>query len=566
MRKIFKIASYDFKRLIVNPFTIGTMIIVLLVCLITGLVYKIEPTPAYSVTTIGSTTREVYNNFMSTNDNCDNKLSLDNILSDTQEILDIQQKSTDNDTDTDYNEFTKINSRFQNIYYEIIKYHTTGSCTYTENDNIDEIKTATYLLNDFVNYLENLGEFQSDIIFKKDEFEMLQTVERFFYQEVFLDEQITTILNKLYDNISMFDDLDEVVKSVYVLRVDSELLEKYKTEYIDKATAKNQDIFTEIVAIKDSTSSYDSTHINELTSLITNYKLTSESAKYSVIYELRLLLERQFGNLKNLYHYSPISIDYTKLALVKTNYFLNDESLYYTQYQVPLNFNNASYEVTLYDHAYFIISIIGFLTILFGIYVSYKLFGLDRRNGKMDTILSQNVTFNQVFTAKFLAIVFSTSFVLAVYAILSLTWGSLLFPSLPNGMLAVFNSTTCYVINPFLFFLIKLIGIELQVIFYSVITIFMMNVSRKFELTFGISVAIFVIATICNIFLNGSLAYCLFPFIHADLTSFLGGATMQTGFLKTALYSYGNFYISLVYYLVVVVLLYNFTKQLFKKN
>ena len=560
MRKIFKIASYDFKRLIVNPFTIGTMILVLLVCLITGLVYKIEPTPAYSATTIGSTTREVYNNFMSTNENCDNKLSLDNILSDAQKMLDIQQECTD------YDDFIDINSRFQDIYYEIIKYHTTGSCTYTENDNIDEIKTATYLLNDFVNYFENLGEFQSDIIFEKDEFETLKTIEDYFYQKVFLDEPIATILNNLYDNISMFDSLNSVVKSVFVWNVDTELLEKYQTEYINKAAAKNQNILAEIISVNDSTTSYDTTHISELTSLITNYKLTCEGAKYSIIYELRLSLERHFGNLENLYHYAPISIEDTKLELVKTNYFLNDESLYYTQYQVPLNFNNASYEVTLYDHAYFIISIIGFLTILFGIYASYKLFGLDRRNGKMDTILSQNVTFNQVFTAKFLAIVFSTSFVLAVYAVLSLTWGSLLFPSLPNGMLAVFNSTTCYVINPFLFFLIKLIGIELQVIFYSVITIFMMNVSRKFELTFGISVAIFVIATICNIFLNGSLAYCLFPFIHADLTSFLGGATMQTGFLKTAMYSYGNFYISLVYYLVVVVLLYNFTKQLFKKN
>lgn len=560
MKKIFKIASYDFKRLIVNPFTIGTMILVLLVCLITGLVYKIEPTPAYSATTIGSTTREVYNNFMSTNENCDNKLSLDNILSDAQKMLDIQQECTD------YDDFIDINSRFQDIYYEIIKYHTTGSCTYTENDNIDEIKTATYLLNDFVNYFENLGEFQSDIIFEKDEFETLKTIEDYFYQKVFLDEPIATILNNLYDNISMFDSLNSVVKSVFVWNVDTELLEKYQTEYINKAAAKNQNILAEIISVNDSTTSYDTTHISELTSLITNYKLTCEGAKYSIIYELRLSLERHFGNLENLYHYAPISIEDTKLELVKTNYFLNDESLYYTQYQVPLNFNNASYEVTLYDHAYFIISIIGFLTILFGIYASYKLFGLDRRNGKMDTILSQNVTFNQVFTAKFLAIVFSTSFVLAVYAVLSLTWGSLLFPSLPNGMLAVFNSTTCYVINPFLFFLIKLIGIELQVIFYSVITIFMMNVSRKFELTFGISVAIFVIATICNIFLNGSLAYCLFPFIHADLTSFLGGATMQTGFLKTAMYSYGNFYISLVYYLVVVVLLYNFTKQLFKKN
>jgi ABC-type transport system involved in multi-copper enzyme maturation permease subunit len=220
----------------------------------------------------------------------------------------------------------------------------------------------------------------------------------------------------------------------------------------------------------------------------------------------------------------------------------------------------------MYDHAYFIISIVGFITILVGIFCAYKLFGQDRKNGKMDLLLSQNVTFNQVFVAKFIAIVLITSFYLALFSILSLIWGALIYGSLPNAMLAVFNLTNVYTIHPFMFFLIKVIGIELQVIFYSIITIFLMNVSRKFELCFGISAGLFVVATICNIFLNGAFVYCLFPFIHADLTSFLGGATMSTGFLKTSLYTYGNFLISVLYYLVVVALLFNFTKQLFKKN
>lgn len=560
MKKIFKIASYDFKRLIVNPFTIGTMLLVLIVCLITGLVYKIEPTPAYTATISGATTKDIYNNFMSTNEAYDNKVKLDDILEDGERMISVQQECDD------YDLLTDINSQFQEIYYEVVKFHTTGSCTYTQNGNITTIKTASNELDEFVEYFKGLEEFESNLIFETAEFETLENISTFFHEQANSTETIPTILTNLYDNISNFNSIDSVVKHVFVWKVDSELLQEYQTKYIEKATTKRLQILDEIVSLNNQVTTYDTTHMEEMTSLITNYKLTCESAKYSVMYELRLSLERHFGDLENLYHYQPISIEDTELALVKTNYFLNDESLYYTQYQVPLNFNTASYQVSLYDHAYFVMSIIGFLTILFGIFASYKQFGLDRRNGKMDTILSQNVTFNQVFTGKFLAIVYATSFVLAVYSILSLTWGALLFPSLANEILAVFNLTSVYTIHPFLFFIIKVIGIELQVIFYSVITIFLMNVSRKFELTFGISVGIFVIATICNIFLNGSLAYCLFPFIHADLTAFLGGGTMQTGFLKTALYSYGNFFISLVYYLVVVVLLYNFTKQLFKKN
>ena len=189
---------------------------------------------------------------------------------------------------------------------------------------------------------------------------------------------------------------------------------------------------------------------------------------------------------------------------------MNDSSVYYTQYQQPLNFNTASYQVSVYDHAYFVISIIGFLTILFGIFCTYKLFGLDRRNGKIDIILSQKVSFNEVFLGKFLAVILTTSFVLGLYSVFSLTWGFIAYPALANNILAVFNLSSAYTINPFLFFLIKLIGIELQVIFYSTITVFALNLSRKFELCFGISIAIFVAATICNIFFNGNFAQICF--------------------------------------------------------
>ena len=321
-----------------------------------------------------------------------------------------------------------------------------------------------------------------------------------------------------------------------------------------------------MVEINSNATAGNSEDLEEMKSLATNYKLTCESAKYGVIYEFRLVLENHYGKVNNIQGYDEIYKEETRVALTKINHFLQDESIYYTQYQSALNFNIASYKVSSFDYTYFMLSIVGFLTILFGIFLAYKFFGLDRKHGKIDILISQNATFNQVFAGQFLAIFYCTSFCIASFTLINFIWGALMYSFLPGTMIAVFNLDTIYFISPFVFLLIKMLGIQLQVVFYSTITIFIMNLSRKFELNLAIALLLFAVATICNIFLNNIFVYCLLPFIHSDLTSFLGGGIMQAGFLQTPLYASGNFFISLAYYSVVVISLYTFTKQLFKKN
>lgn len=564
MKKILKIATYDFKRLIINPISIVCLITILAVCMITGVVHKIEPTPIYSATISGETAKAVYSNFNSASYTHDNKSKLDNCLTAGEDYITVQKNPC-----YEYSTLVSINNEFLQVQREVVKFKQTGSCVYTEENNIDQIELSTNHLENFIEDFELMEEFETRLIFTKKEFEKLKATSTYFHNQIRATISISEILNQMYDNSSRFKDLDNITRNVFVWKVDSEKLENYHKNYIEQAQLKTSKILSEMSNLyneAEASATSNTKFTTDMKNLVTSYKLTCESGAKAVELELKLALEKHFGKLRNLYHFDDISTEDTKVALAKTQFYLNDSSLYYTQYQQPLNFNTASYQVSVYDHAYFVISIIGFLTILFGIFCTYKLFGLDRRNGKIDIILSQKVSFNEVFLGKFLAVILTTSFVLGLYSVFSLTWGFIAYPALANNILAVFNLSSAYTINPFLFFLIKLIGIELQVIFYSTITVFTLNLSRKFELCFGISIAIFVAATICNIFFNGNLIYCLLPFIHADLTSFLGGATMETAFLRTSLYTYGNFFISLVYYLVVVVLLFNFTKQLFKKN
>ena len=558
MKKTLKIARYDYKRIMTNPITLVVMCLIIAITFVFGLVFKPQTTPTYSASISGDTTGQVYENFYGTKDN-DTKIKLEQIVAKAQKYINTQNECFDQ------RDLDNINQQFQSIKLEVEKFKKTPSSSTLEND-LTTLKTASSDLKTFVDRFANLDALESDLIFTGSQFETLKNVSNYFETVSNSSKPNAEILEDIYLNFEKIDSLNNVATSVYIWDCDTEVLQSMTTNYISKAQEKCKKIEAEINSLNILSGVGDITHLQDMKNLVTSFKLACESAKSAVENEFFLLLEKRFKNLNNLYHFAPITVEDTTLKITKANYYLNDEELYYTQQQTALNFNTASYQVSLYDHSYTVMSIIGFLTILFGIFCTYRFFGSDRKNGKMDTILSRDVSFNQVFVGKTLAVVMISSTILFGFLLLSLIWGAIAYPSLSGSILAVFNLNNVYTIHPFLFLLLKVIGIQLQVIFYSTLTLFLMNISRKFRLMLAISVSIFAISTICNIFLNGSLVYCLFPFIHADITSFLGGASMQTGFLKTSLYASGNFFISLAYYLVVVVLLYSFTKQLFKKN
>ncbi len=560
MKKILQIARYDFKRIAFNPITLIGFAVVMVLCLILGFAYKIPNTAEYKASLSGQTTKEVYQSFTSADNKYDTKTKLDGILADARLLIDVH-----NTTCLEVDEFNSIRQDFDTILEELERFKIFGDCAYTPS-NLTPISNAVSNLESFIGNFKTMEKFHSRLVFSKAQMEDLENVVIFFKKSLNSSTDVRTILNTIYNGRSNFTKLRTVSAKAFTFNVDSVHLAEFKSEYIDAAQEKLANIFAEMSYLNNTASPRDTSDAKKMKQLATNYKLTCESAKKAIEAEYTLLMDSLSIKINKMYGYGKFSLEETKLELLLSKHFLKDESLYYTQHQQALNFNTASYQTTAFDHSYFMMSIVGFLTVIFGIITAYKLFGRDKRNGKMDLILSQDVSFNQVFVGKFLAVLWSTSFAVLLFGVVTMAWGSIFYGFLPGKMLAVFNLQKAYTISPFGFLLIKLIGIELQAMFYSIFAIFMMNLSRKFELTFGITLLIFAIATVCNIFLNGQLWYCLLPFVHADLTSFIGGATMNTGFLKTSLFSYGNFFISLVYHFVLTTLLFIFTKQLFKKN
>ncbi len=541
-----------------NPITIIFLVVVLALCFIVGLAYKIPATPQYSTQITADATVDFFTAFDKTEID-DSKSKLDALLKQTLNYIDLNSNSKDKDT---LNDIKKNFETLQSATEGAKATQFTGTAPVTYN----EILYYTNNLKTFVEEFEQKKDFETNLIINKKDFEQLKELSKYFSGAIENKTNANKILEEFYNSKDNFTKIFETINKVEIWNVAEEEINTLKETYYNTALLKTEKIYQKMVEINSNATAGNSEDLEEMKSLATNYKLTCESAKYGVIYEFRLVLENHYGKVNNIQGYDEIYKEETRVALTKINHFLQDESIYYTQYQSALNFNIASYKVSSFDYTYFMLSIVGFLTILFGIFLAYKFFGLDRKHGKIDILISQNATFNQVFAGQFLAIFYCTSFCIASFTLINFIWGALMYSFLPGTMIAVFNLDTIYFISPFVFLLIKMLGIQLQVVFYSTITIFIMNLSRKFELNLAIALLLFAVATICNIFLNNIFVYCLLPFIHSDLTSFLGGGIMQAGFLQTPLYASGNFFISLAYYSVVVISLYTFTKQLFKKN
>lgn len=562
MNKIFQIARYDFKRLVLNPISLAIMAMFVLVFTIVGATYKIPSQQPYSASTTGSYTRDVYTNFLGTSTQIDSKPKLNQNFQKAKNYLLVQET----EECFEFSDLESVNKKFQTIKRETEKFKQLGNCIYTDSNNISTIEEASTQLQSFINTFAQKQAFESKLILTKSQFTQIENFSKFLQTELSKQQSISVMLENFYKNLTMFEDLNQTVDASFVWQVNFENLKDVSEKYITTTEIKLQSILNEMQLLYTNSSLYDTKNLQTMKNLITNYKFMIECSKSGVEAELYLMLANHSKSTIEYFNFSSKEVSDLTIICAETQFHINNKSTSFVQYQSALNFNKGSYQTTAFDFAYFVICIISLFLIAFAIYSSYKLFGVDRKNGKVDLILAQNVSFNQVFIGKFLAIMFSTLFYLGVFAIVGLVLGAIFYSFLPNSILAVFNLSTVYTINPFAFFLIKLIGIELQVMFFAILTIFLMNISRKFNLMFVVSLAIFGIVTICNIFLNGSLWYCLLPFIHIDLTSFLGGATMQSGFLVTALYNNGNFFISLTYFLVFTTLLSCLSKRLFKKN
>ena len=551
--KTLKIAFYDFKRLVFNPITYFGIGIILILTAILGIFYSPTITPAYSLSYESETSEELFNNFYYSNE-ADSKSNLVAIIENNENLIDAQR------TNEIATEFESVKATLDELFREIqyIVSYPNGDPLY---NNVENVNRRNEYLN-FVEKVKNAEVFESTLYFTESDLKVLTNLADMLSSTLFAASDNNSI-RTIYANVWAQRDLYYAFTSLEPINyeMDEEVLNSLEESFVTNAQAKLDSIEEEFLNLYQ-----NNANLTDLESLILNYKLVAESAGSALNDSLYIELIHSFPTYANFIGYETQEEVELLQNLALRNSAISSEELYYQNHLSPMDFNKATGESTAYDFAYYEMCIVGFVLTICAIFFVYKLFGRDRQTGKVDMVLSQNVSFYSAFGGKFLAIVFSTLFLLFLFSALYLIAGYLIYGVTFTPILTVFNYTTTFSISPILYLLIKFFCIELEILFYVIISMFIMNLSRKFELMFAISLLVFGAGLVMNIFLSGFFVYTIFPFVHSNLFTFFGGGAVNFGFLTTKLVAGGSFYISIIYYLVLMIALYNFTNQLFKRN
>ena len=472
--KILRIAFYDMKRLLKNPITLFACLGVLIVSIIIGFFFSPTITPALSLAyeSETSTAESLYDDFKKSTFDDDTKLSLDATLHHNLEILRAESNSD-------------MATTFDNLKEGLKDLLPRAEASYISDSTptSDLIASDVLLKNNFTDFLNELKEtefYYRPIHFTESELKTLDSVSEILknLSDTTDQEQIKNMYELVWKgNKTIESALDISPKQI---EFSDETYENLQTTYYSNVVAKLSLIDDEIEKIHRTSKDYEN-----LKSLLLNYKNQVDCAEKGLKIELYYLMSESGITSKELSEYESKNREELNQKIALINFQLEDESLTYIDYLSPMNFNTAYGEENAYDYAYYLISIIGFMLIILAIYFTYKLFGQDRRNGKMDVILAQNVSFAKVFTGKFLAIVFTTSVLLLMFAVVFMLFGYFIYGFNFTTTLSVFNYQSIMLISPILLYFIKLITIELQVIYFTIISMFIMNLSRKFEKPFA---------------------------------------------------------------------------------
>lgn len=555
--KSFKVCMYDFRRLILNPITLCGFIVAIVACVVAGFCFNPTITPELSLAYEYETADALYSQFLSSGE--DSMLSFDQLIEENESIIKGQRDTTLID---EYNKLVEDMNTFSTNLSLYQAYPDVYPENFTDNSFDVSVKQE---LNSFYIKTAALEDFESPLYFTEDDRKTIEDLCTLLNNNITLStdiDEVRAMYDKLLESRTLIRDFLDI--EVINWQTDDETTVDLEVNYVTNARTKLNRIWAEFQAVYNDTENEN--RLQDLESLALNYKRTATYASDNLKAELYLMLSDSLPNISNYIGYESQEEAELRQSIIEKNYILRETSPYYTNYLSPMNFNTATGSVNAYDFTYYLISIIGFIMVFISIFFAYKLFGLDRKKGKVDVVLSQNTSFNSTFAGKFFAIMLATTSLLLLSSVLILLVSYLIYGVTFTPVLAVFNLSNAYVVNPLVYLLFKIIFIEFEVVFFTLVTMLLMNVSRKFELMFGVSIGIYAASFIMNIFLSGFFVYALFPFVHTNLFSYFGGANSAVGFLNTTFIAGGNFFISLCYILVLMLGLYFLTNQLFKRN
>ena len=326
------------------------------------------------------------------------------------------------------------------------------------------------------------------------------------------------------------------------------------------------DIESFVAENADETSAEYKARFNELT---TQYKLATQIAINLI--ENNFVLEKA-GDYSNAQLKSFIGFeDFNSYAIneqIVLNTYLLEHQIFDGEYLVNFNFNTASgYTNSAYDFCVFAMQILSLILTVFALYFGVTIMAGDFQNGAIKMLATRPLTRTQIVGGKTLACINFTLFFAVFALVASFVAGFAMFGlGDASSIITVFNGASVIVVHPAIMLLAYFASLMLNIIFYIVLAMLFAVIFRSGIGALITTFAVFVANIILSALFTGATWFVFTPFAYLDLFRFMGGASVQGGFLTFGVSLGGSFFIALAVYLAMVVVIDLLSKLIFKSR
>ena len=331
-------------------------------------------------------------------------------------------------------------------------------------------------------------------------------------------------------------------------------------------TAIYADIESFVTQNADETSAEAKAQFNELT---TQYKLATQIAINLIENNFVLQKAGDYSNaqLKHFIGFEDFNSYAINEQIVLNNYLLENQ-IYDGDYLVNFNFGTSSgYTNSAYDFCVFAMQILSLILTIFALYFGVTIMAGDFQNGAIKMLATRPLTRTQIVGGKTMACV-NFTLIFAIFAMVaSFVAGFAMFGlGDASSIITVFNGASVLVVHPAVMLLAYFASLMLNLIFYIVLAMLFAVIFRSGIGALITTFAVFVANIILGALFTGATWFVFTPFAYLDLFRFMGGASVQGGFLTFGTTLGGSFFIALAVYLAMVVVIDLLSKLIFKSR
>ncbi len=584
---MFRLFKAELKKIFLKPsiFVVTGLIILMLAASIFLYSPRIKDLEYVKYNSTGLATVNDYYNYFDTSAHYQAKNNIDHLLAKAENYLDYYQ-SNSNVVEELKSSWTNVKALYdvtsQSDYISLYNaLQRSPSDETVKSDLINkraELKTAIenfwskyeeYILDEKITFLvtSNLNDKIN---------EHLLTMTSYFTQaERNIDDPDGFIVNNLKNSnlfAKVFEDLDQFLPFAPNIELVNELY-----DYVNEAKIRNEEQLQVIIDFNsEKQSSNSDIDINELLGYITDYYLNANYAYNIVVDSIKIdgLSKYTAINITKFKGFTDTSIYELQESNAKYIYLFNNHKY---QYQFADSFSiiqPSNTQISGYDYSYFALRLCTFFITIYIVVLAAGTIAGEQSSGTLKLLAIRPYGRNKLLSAKILATITVGAILIFVSGLASLVVGGITYGIKSLPVLAVFNSTVAFSINPFLLYLIAMITMFIEILFYAMISIFISTVFKSNVAAVSISTLLFFVSLVLNVIAINQPWIGLIPFVNVNLFKYFGSAFLSNSgkpkllesILTPSVFAGSTFISSIIIYSISFIIITLATHLVFKRR